>query len=133
MPEAGSADMLHRAASSHPKLELKAARLILKKLGLDAVMAQPFPNYMIFSKDRRFEVRGDRLAETTIRSIKTATDGGFQITESLGERSLLFSRRHSFTLNVVDPTTIEITEGKIVTQFFKCSSSPSLWPISLGL
>jgi hypothetical protein len=78
-------------------------------------------------------VRGDRLAETTIRSIKTATDGGFQIAESLGKRSLLFSRRHSFALNVVDPTTIEITEGKIVTQFFKCSSSPSLWPISLGL
>jgi hypothetical protein len=95
MPEAGSADMLHRAASSHPKLELKAARLILKKLGLDAVMAQPFPNYMIFSKDRRFEVRGDRLAETTIRSIKTATDGGFQIAESLGKRS------HSFPEDIL--------------------------------
>jgi hypothetical protein len=39
------------------------ASLILKKLGEDAVLAQPLPNFLIFSKDRRFEVRGDRLAE----------------------------------------------------------------------
>lgn len=67
-----------------------AACLILKKFGLDGVLAQPFPNLMIFSKDRRFEVRGNHLAERHIRSVKSATDGGFQITESLGKRSLLF-------------------------------------------
>src|ERR1700716_1464924 len=58
------------------------ACLILKQLGVDAILAQPFPRLMIFFKDKRFEVRGgDYLAERTIRSVKSAKDGGFQITE----------------------------------------------------
>jgi hypothetical protein len=99
------------------------ACLILKKFGVDGALAQPFPNLMIFSKDKRFEVRGDHLSERHIRSVKSATDGNFQITESLGKRSLLFSKKQSFTLKVVDLTTIEITEGKVNTQLFKCSSN----------
>jgi hypothetical protein len=103
------------------------ACLILKEFGIDAVLAQPFPSVVIFSKGQRFEVRKNRLAERRIRSVKNATDGAFQITESLGKRWLPFSKRQSFTLNVIDPTTIEITDGKTRTQFSKCSStSPSL-------
>jgi hypothetical protein len=79
---------------------------------------------MIFSEDKRFEVRGDFETETTIRSVKSATDGGYQITESTGKRWLPFSKR-LFTLKVVDPTMIEITEGNVITRFFKCSSSNS--------
>ena len=101
------------------------ACLILKQFGVDAVLAQPFPRLMIFSKDKRFEVRGDYLAERTIRSVKSATDGGFLITESLAKRWRPFSKRQAFKLKVVDPTTIEITEGKARTRFFKCSSSSS--------
>jgi hypothetical protein len=41
------------------------ACLILKQFGVDAALAQPFPRLMIFSKDKRFEVRGDYLAERT--------------------------------------------------------------------
>jgi hypothetical protein len=99
------------------------ACLILKKFGLKGVLAQPFPNLMIVSKDRRFEVRGNHLAERHIRSVKSATDGGFQITESLGKRSLFFSKKQFFTLKVINPTTIEITEAKASVQLFKCSSN----------
>jgi hypothetical protein len=98
------------------------ACLILKKFGVDGALAQRFPNLMIFSKDKRFEVRRDHLAERHIRSVKSATDGRFQVTEWLGKHSLPFSKKQSFTLKVVDPTTIEITEGKVSTQLFKCSS-----------
>ena len=101
------------------------ACLILKQFGVDAVIAQPFPRLMIFSKDKRYEVRGDYLAERTIRSVKGATDGGFQITESFANRRRLFSKREFFKLKVVGPTTIEITEGKARTRFFKCSSGSS--------
>ena len=101
------------------------ACLILKKFGVDAVLAQPFPRLMIFCTDKRFEVRGDYLAERTIRSVKSAKDGGFQIAESFATRRRLFSKRQSFELKVVDPTTIEITEGKARTRFFKCSSGGS--------
>jgi len=80
---------------------------------------------MIFSKDKRFEVRGDYLAERTIRSVKSATDGGIQITETFANRWRPFSKRQVFKLKVVDPTTIEIAEGKARTRFFKCSSGSS--------
>jgi hypothetical protein len=45
---------------------------ILKKLGVDAVLAQPFPTLLIFSKSQRFAVRGDHLAQTTIKSAAPA-------------------------------------------------------------
>ena len=98
------------------------ACLLLKEFGVDALVTQSFPRLIIFSGDKRFEVvRGDFRAERTIRSVKSATDGSFQITESQGKRWLPFSKR-SFTLRVVDPTTIEITEGKISSRLFKCSA-----------
>jgi hypothetical protein len=40
------------------------ACLIFKEFGVDAVLTQPFPRLMIFSKDKRFEVRGDYLCRT---------------------------------------------------------------------
>jgi hypothetical protein len=95
------------------------ACLLLKVLGVDAVLTQSFPRVMIFSEDKRYELRRDLHAERTIRSVKTATDGGFQIEESHGRRWLFFSRRR-FTLKVVNPTTIDIMEGKISNRFFKC-------------
>jgi len=101
------------------------ACLILKQFGIDAVVAQPFPRLMILSKDKRFEVQGDYLAERTIRSVKSATDGGIQITETFANRWRSFSKRQVFNLKVVDPTTIEIAEGKARTRFFKCSSGSS--------
>jgi hypothetical protein len=101
------------------------ACLILKQFGIDAALAQPFPRLLIFSKDKRFEVRGDYLAETTIRSVKSATDGGFQITETFANRWRPFSKRPIFKLTVVDPTTIDVAEGKARTRFFKCSSGSS--------
>ena len=95
------------------------ACLLLKELGVDVVITQPFPTVMIFSEDKRFEVRGEYLAERKIKSIKGAIDGGFRITE----RWRPFSKRQVLTLKVFDPTTIEVTEGKVSTRFSKCSSS----------
>ena len=95
------------------------ACLLLKVLGVDAVLTQSFPRVMIFSEDKRYELRRDLHAERTIRSVKTATDGGFQIEESHGRRWLFFSRSR-FMLKVVNPTTIDIIEGKIGNRFFKC-------------
>jgi hypothetical protein len=103
------------------------ACLLLKEFGIDAVLTQPFPRLMIFSEGKRFEVQGDFQAERTIKSVKSTTDGGFQITESSGKRWLPFPKRPSFTLKIVDATTIEVTEGNISTRLSKCASiSPSL-------
>jgi hypothetical protein len=103
------------------------ACLLLKQFGVDAVLTQPFPRLMIFSGDKRFEVQGDFQAERTIKSVKSTTDGGFQITETPGKRWLPFPKRPFFTLKIVDATTIEVTEGNVSTRLSKCASiSPSL-------
>jgi hypothetical protein len=99
----------------------------LKKVGIDAVSSQPFPNLMIFSVNKRVEVRGDCRSEKTVRSVQTATDGRFRITESLGKRWPPLFKRPFFMLKIVDATTIEVTEGNISTRFSKCfSKSPLL-------
>jgi hypothetical protein len=104
-----------------------AACFILKKIGIDAVSSQPFPRLMIFSDNKRFEVRGDYRAERTVQSVKSATDGRFRIKEFLGKRWSLLFKRPFFTLKIVDTSTIEVAEGNISTRFFQCSpNSPSL-------
>ena len=103
------------------------ACFILKKIGIDAVSSQPFPRLMIFSDNKRFDVRGDFRAERTVRSVESATDSRFRITESPSKRWSLLFKRPFFTLKFVDATTIEVAEGKISTQFFQCSPhTPSL-------
>ena len=88
------------------------ACFILKKIGIDAVSSQPFPSLMIFSDNKRFEVRGDFRAERTVRSVQSAKDGRFRITESPGKRWSLLFKRPFFTLKIVDATTIEVAEGQ---------------------
>jgi hypothetical protein len=103
------------------------ACLLLKEFGVDAVLTQPFPRVMIFSGDKRFEMRGDFHAERTIRSVKGAADGSYQITESFRGRWLPFSKRPFFTLKIFNATTIAVTEGNISTRLSKCApNSPSL-------
>src|SRR5271169_5763150 len=105
----------------------EGACFILKKIGIDAVSSQPFPSLMIFSDNKRFEVRGDYRVERTVRSVQTATDGRFRITESPVKRWSLLFKRPFFTLKIVDATSIEVAEGNISTRFFQCSpNSPSL-------
>jgi hypothetical protein len=99
------------------------ACFILKKIGIDATSSQPFPTLMIFSDNKRFAVRGDFRAETKVLSVQGATDGRFRITESPGTRWSLLFKRPSFTLKIVDATTIEVASGKINTRFFQCSSN----------
>jgi hypothetical protein len=104
------------------------ACFILKKIGIDAVSSQPFPSLMIFSDNKRFEVRGDYRAAKTVRSVQSGTDGRFRITESPGKRWSLLFKRPYLTLKIVDATTIEVAEGNISTRFFQCYSpnTPSL-------
>jgi len=100
------------------------ACLTLKILGADALFDGPFPTVMIFSVDERFVVRGGRSAELAIRSVKSAKDGSFDITESLGKLGgwLPWFKNRTLHLRVLDPMIIEVTEGRVSTRFFKCSS-----------
>ena len=100
------------------------ACLTLKRLKADALFDGPFPTVMIFSVGERFVVRGGRSAELAIRSVKSAKDGSFLITESLGKLGgwLPWSQNRALHLKVLDPMVIEVTEGRVSTRYFKCSS-----------
>ena len=105
-------------------LSKTGACLTLKRLGADALFDGPFPTVMIFSVGERFVVRGGRSAELAIRSVKSAKDGSFLITESLGKPGgwLPWFKNRALHLKVLDPMVIEVTEGPVSTRFFKCSS-----------
>ena len=96
----------------------------LKRLGADVLFDGPFPTVMIFSVGERFVVRGGRSAELAIRSVKSAKDGSFHITEALGKSGgwLPWFKNRALHLKVLDPMVIEVTEGPVSTRFFKCSS-----------
>ena len=94
----------------------------LKKLGADVLFDGSFPTVMIFAVGDRFVVRGGRSAKLAIRSVRSAKDGGFYITESVGKLAgwLPWYKNRALYLKVLDP--IEVTEGPVSTRFFKCSS-----------
>jgi hypothetical protein len=100
------------------------ACLTLKIVGADALFDGPFPTVMIFSGGERYVVRGGRSAELAIKSVKSAKDGSFHITESLGKLGGWFPwfKNRALDLKVLDPMVIEVTEGPVSTRFFKCSS-----------
>jgi hypothetical protein len=109
--------------SGHFPGTIMGACYTLKTLGIDA-LDQPFPEFMIFSRSKRFDVREGRKVEATIRSIKNSMSGSFQIIESLGRRGrkwLPWSDRNSYNLTIVESTIIEIIEGERVTRFVKCA------------
>jgi hypothetical protein len=95
----------------------------LKTFGTEAVSRKSIPELIIFTKDKRYDVKGDDQNETTIKSINAA-DGGFWITESLSKRSrwMIFKRKTKYFLKIVDPLTIEIWDRTTLTRYAKCGS-----------
>jgi hypothetical protein len=116
------------ANSGHFPGTTLGACYVLKSLGVDA-LDQPFPEFMIFSGSKRFDVREGRKVEATIRSIKNSMGGTFQITESFGRRGrkwLPWSDRTSYILKTVKPDILDIIEGKTTTRFVKCAARRDL-------
>ena len=93
----------------------------LKTFGTEAVSRKSIPELIIFTKGKRYQVKGDTQNETTIKSINAA-DGGFWITESpsKGSRWMVFKRKTKYFLKIVDPLTIEIWDGTTLTRYAKC-------------
>jgi hypothetical protein len=116
------------ATSGHFPGTIMGACYVLRTLGVEA-LDQPFPEFMIFSGNKRFDVRGDQKVERTIRSVRNLMGGTFQIAESLGRRGkkwLPWSDRTSYILKTVKPNILDIIEGKTITRFVKCAARPDL-------
>jgi FlaG/FlaF family flagellin (archaellin) len=95
--------------------------IAVKTFGVEAVSRKSVSELIIFANDKRYDVKGDVQTEATIKSIKLA-DGGFRITETFakGARWLGFKRKATYLLNVIDPRTIEIWDGMVLTRYAKC-------------
>ena len=105
------------------------ACMALKAFGIEAVSKQAVPELIIFSNDRRHAVKGETQSERKIKSVKKA-NGGFRITElvSGSPRRLGWRKKITYFLRVLDPMTIEIWNGKNLTQYAKCE--PRRPPVS---
>jgi len=103
--------------------------MALKAFGIEAVSKQAVPELIIFSNDRRHAVKGETQSERKIKSVKKA-NGGFRITElvSGSPRRLGWRKKITYFLRVLDPMTIEIWNGKNLTQYAKCE--PRRPPVS---
>jgi hypothetical protein len=102
--------------------------LALKTFGVDAVSNKSINELMIFSKDKRYDLKGDVRNETTIKSIKKA-DGSFRITETFATKSvwwLGFKRKTTYFLKIVNPLKIEIWNGTVLSRYGKCDRRPPI-------
>jgi hypothetical protein len=96
--------------------------IAVKTFGVEAVSKKSISEMIIFTGQKRFDVKGDAQTETTIKSIKPA-DGGFWITETLKKRRWLgFRRKATYFLGIIDPQTIEIRDAKGLLRYVRCGS-----------
>lgn len=81
---------------------------------------------MIFSKDRRYDLKGEIQIQATIRSVKPTTQG-YRITEILNKRHrwLGFTRIVTYFLAVIDSRKIEIRNDLSVIRYAKCGPQKS--------
>src|SRR3954469_343893 len=105
------------------------ACMALKAFGIEAVSKQAVPELIIFSNDKRHAVKGETQTERKIKSVKKA-NGGFRVTElvSGSPRLLGWRKKITYFLRILDPLTIEIWDGKNLTQYAKCA--PRRPPVS---
>jgi hypothetical protein len=92
----------------------------IKTLGVEAVARKSIPELIIFTNDKRYDLKGDVRIGSTLQSVKAA-DGGFWVTEiSDVKRRFWFRQKISYFLAIVDPLTIEIRDNSHRTRFVKC-------------
>ena len=96
------------------------ACLLIKTFGVEALASKSLAEMMIFTNDKRYDVKGNLQTESTLQSSRAA-EGGYWITELRTGRGRLWHRRKStFFLAIVDPVTIEIRDPSRRTRLVKC-------------
>jgi hypothetical protein len=98
----------------------------VKTFGVEAVVHKSVSEIMIFSKDRRYDLKGATQIQATIKSVKPAGQG-YRITETLNKRHrwLGFTRIITYFLTVIDSRKIEIRNNLSVIRYAKCGPQKS--------
>ena len=109
-------------SAPNPEFPIAAdeACFIIKTFGVEVLARKSIAELMIFTNDKRYDVKGNVQMDSTLQSAKAA-EGGYWITELPNARGRLwFRRKITFFLAVVDPVTIEIRDISRRTRFVKC-------------
>ena len=88
--------------------------------GIEAVARKIIAELLIFNENKRYEVKQNIQAGSTLVSAKPA-EGGYWVTEfSDVRRRFWFRQKITYLLTIIDPTTIEIRNNSHRTRFVKC-------------
>jgi hypothetical protein len=88
--------------------------------GIEAVTRKFISGLLIFNENKRYEVRQNTQAVSTLFSMKPAGDG-YWVTELPDVRKRFWiSQKITYLLTIIDPTTIEIRNNSHRTRFVKC-------------
>lgn len=109
-------------AAPNPEFPIAAdeACLIIKTFGVEVLARKSIAEMMIFTNDKRYDVKSNVQMDNTLQSARAA-EGGYWITELPNARERFwFRRKITFFLAIVDPVTIEIRDLSRRTRFVKC-------------
>jgi hypothetical protein len=88
--------------------------------GVEAVVRKSIAEMLIFNENKRYDVKQNMQAISTLSSTKPTGDG-YWITELPDVRKRFwFRQKITYLLTIVDPTTIEIRINSHRTRFVKC-------------
>jgi hypothetical protein len=92
----------------------------INTFGVEAVSRRSIAEMIIFTNDKRYDVKGNMQTGSSVQSVKAA-DGGFWITEVPDvRRRFWFKQKATYFLAIIDPITIEIRDNLRLTRFVKC-------------
>jgi hypothetical protein len=98
----------------------------VRTFGVEAVLRKSVSEIMIFSKDRRYDLKGETQIQATVKSVRPANQG-YRITETLNERRrwLGFAKRVTYSLAIIDSRKIEIRNETSAIRYAKCGPEKS--------
>ena len=98
----------------------------VKLSGIEAVTRKFIAELLIFNENKRYEVRQNIQAVSTLLSMRPAGDG-YWVTELPDvRRRFWFRQKINYLLTIIDPTTIEIRTNSHRTRFLKCGPRDKL-------
>ncbi len=88
--------------------------------GVEAVVRKSIAEMLIFNENKRYDVKQNMQAVSTLSSTKPTGDG-YWVTELPDvQRRFWFRQKITYLLTIVDPSTIEIRINSHRTRFVKC-------------
>jgi hypothetical protein len=113
--------------SEFPNAEFEVC-MSVRTFGVAAVTKRSVAELVIFTRDKRHDLRGDMQTETAIKAINRV-DGLYQIAETFTKSRgwIGIRRKTEYEMKVIDPNTIAIWDGKKITRYAKCVGGRRVW------